>query len=91
MLGEFIALNNRVLDRFSPEERRNIGIHTCPGGDCDSTHSADVDYAELLPSMFQMNAGYFLIQLSSERDKKRVYKLIGQHSRSDANGVPQVI
>jgi hypothetical protein len=37
-----------------------------------------------------MNAGYFLIQLSSEKDKERVYKLIGQYSRSDANGVPQV-
>ena len=90
MLGQFIALNNRVLDRFSPQERKNIGIHTCPGGDCDSTHSADVDYAELLPSMFKMNAGYFLMQLSSERDKERIYRLIGQHSREDANGVPQV-
>jgi hypothetical protein len=46
-----------VLDRFTAEERENIGIHTCPGGDCDATHSADVDYAELLPSMFKMNAG----------------------------------
>jgi methionine synthase II (cobalamin-independent) len=90
MLGQFIELNNRVLDRFAPDERKNIGIHTCPGGDCDSTHSADVDYAELLPSMFKMNAGYFLMQLSSEKDKERVYKLIGQHSREDANGVPQV-
>ncbi len=90
MLEEFIALNNRVLDRFSAEERKNIGIHTCPGGDCDATHSADVDYAELLPSMFKMNAGYFLIQLASETDKERVYKLLGEHSREDANGVPQV-
>lgn len=90
MLGEFIDLNNRVLDRFSAEERKNIGIHTCPGGDCDSTHSADVDYAELLPSMFKMNAGYFLIQLASEPDKERVYKLIGENLREDANGVAQV-
>jgi methionine synthase II (cobalamin-independent) len=90
MLGHFIELNNRVIDRFSAEERKNIGIHTCPGGDCDSTHSADVDYAELLPSMFKMNAGYFLMQLASEKDKERVYKLIGEHSREDANGVPQV-
>ncbi|MDQ3062395.1 MAG: 5-methyltetrahydropteroyltriglutamate--homocysteine methyltransferase [Acidobacteriota bacterium] len=90
MLDQFIDLNNRVLDRFSAEERKNIGIHTCPGGDCDSTHSADVDYAELLPSMFKMNAGYFLIQLASEPDKERVYKLLGEHSREDANGVPQV-
>ena len=90
MLGHFIELNNRVLDRFSAEERRNIGVHTCPGGDCDSTHSADVDYAELLPSLFQMNAGYFLMQLASEPDKERVYKLIGEHSREDAKGVAQV-
>jgi methionine synthase II (cobalamin-independent) len=90
MLGQFIELNNRVLDRFSAEERKDIGIHTCPGGDCDSTHSADVDYADLLPSMFKMNAGYFLIQLASEKDKERVYRLIGEHSREDANGVAQV-
>jgi methionine synthase II (cobalamin-independent) len=90
MLASFIELNNRVIDRFSAEERKNIGIHTCPGGDCDSTHSADVDYADLLPSMFKMNVGYFLIQLASEKDKERVYKLIGEHSRKDANGVPQV-
>jgi len=90
MLSQFIALNNRVLDRFSAQERKDIGIHTCPGGDCDSTHSADVDYAELLPSMFKMNAGYFLMQLSSEKDKERVYKLCGQYSRGDADGVAQV-
>ena len=90
MLGHFVELNNRVIDRFTAEERKNIGVHTCPGGDCDSTHSADVDYAELLPSMFKMNAGYFLMQLASEPDKERVYKLIGQHSRPDANGVAQM-
>ena len=53
MLSGFIDLNNRVLERFTPEQRKNIGIHTCPGGDCDSTHSADVDYAELLPEHVQ--------------------------------------
>jgi len=90
MLDQFIDLNNQVIDRFTPEERVNIGIHTCPGGDMDSVHSAEVDYAELLPSMFKMNAGYFLMQLASEKDKERVYKLVGEHSREDANGVPQV-
>ena len=90
MLPGFIALNNRVLDRFTAGERKDVGIHTCPGGDCDLTHSADVDYKELLPSMFQMNAGYFLIQLASEKDKERVYKLIGENIRNDANGVKQV-
>ena len=90
MLQEFIDLNNRVIDRFSPEERANIGIHTCPGGDNDSVHSADVPYEKLLSKMFQLNAGYFLIQCASEQDKESVYKLCGQYSREDANGVPQV-
>ena len=90
MLPHFIELNNRVIDRFSPDERKNIGIHTCPGGDRDSVHSADVPYNNLLPSMFKINAGYFLMQLASERDKDPVYKSIAQHSRDDANGVPQM-
>ena len=90
MLQEFIDLNNRVLDRFSAEERRNIGIHTCPGGDCDSVHSKEVPYEKLLTKMFQLNAGYFLIQCASEEDKESVYKLCGDNSRDDANGVPQV-
>jgi len=90
MLDDFIELNNRVIDRFSAEERKNIGIHTCPGGDCDSVHSKEVPYEKLLTKMFNINAGYFLIQCSSEEDKEKVYKLCGENSREDANGVPQV-
>ena len=90
MLGDFIELNNRLMDRFSAEERRNIGIHTCPGGDTDSVHSKEVPYEKLLSRMFEINAGYFLIQCSSEDDKENVYRLCGQYSRDDANGVPQV-
>ena len=41
LLDQFVELNNSVLDRFSDEERRRIGVHTCPGGDQNSTHSAD--------------------------------------------------
>ncbi|MGI8478114.1 MAG: hypothetical protein ACR2OO_17350, partial [Thermomicrobiales bacterium] len=90
MLPHFIELINRVIDRFTPEERSRIGIHTCPGGDRDSVHSADVPYSDLLSTMFGLNARYFLMQLSSERDKDPVYKLIGQHSRDDADGIPQM-
>jgi methionine synthase II (cobalamin-independent) len=90
MLPHFIELNNRVLERFTAEERTNIGVHTCPGGDRDSVHSADVPYSDLLPELFKMNAGYFLIQFASERDKDPVLELIGTHSRDDANGVPQM-
>jgi methionine synthase II (cobalamin-independent) len=83
LLPHFIELNNRVLENFSDDERRKIGIHTCPGGDRDSPHSADVPYNNLLPEMFEINAGYFLIQLASERDKDPVYELIAQHSREN--------
>ena len=90
MLQDFIDLNNRVLDRFSAEERKNIGIHTCPGGDMDSVHSKEVPYEKLLDHMFKINAGYFLIQCASEEDKEKVYKLCGENSREDADGVAQV-
>ncbi len=90
MLQEFIDLNNRLFERFSAEERKNIGIHTCPGGDCDSVHSKEVPYELLLEHMFDMNAGYFLIQCASEEDREKVYELCGRYSREDANGVAQV-
>ena len=90
MLPHFIDLNNRVMARFTPEERVNIGIHTCPGGDRDSVHSADVPYNNLLPEMFKINAGYFLMQLASEREKDGVYESIGKYSREDADGVAQM-
>ncbi len=90
LLPHFIELNNRVMARFSAEERKNIGIHTCPGGDRDSVHSADVPYNNLLASMFDINAGYFLIQLASERDKDPVFASIGENLRSDADGVTQM-
>src|SRR2546426_7001062 len=41
LLGAFVGLNNRVLERFNSAERKRIGVHTCPGGDKDSTHSAE--------------------------------------------------
>lgn len=57
LLNSFIDLNNLALSRFSLEERKRIGVHTCPGNDFDSTHSADVDYSELLPSRASLGAG----------------------------------
>lgn len=83
LLQQFVQLNNRVLDRFSAEERQRIGIHTCPGADRDSTHSANVDYAELLPMLFEMNAGRFYMQFASEDDPQRVLEIVREHSRDD--------
>ena len=90
LLKTFVDLNNKVLAKFSAKERENIGIHTCPGGDCDSVHSSEVPYSVLLPSLFAMNAGYFLIQLASEKNKSSIYTQIGKHIRRDADGVKQV-
>ena len=78
LLKSFVELNNKVLDRFSAAERSRIGVHVCPGGDHDSTHSADVDYAGLLPALFAMNAGRFYLQLASEPERPRVLRLINE-------------
>ena len=84
LLRSFVKLNNRVLDAFGDEERGRIGVHTCPGGDQDSTHSADVDYALLLPDLFALRAGRFYIQLASEPDRRRVLELIRDHAPAGA-------
>jgi 5-methyltetrahydropteroyltriglutamate--homocysteine methyltransferase len=78
LLRSFVALNNQVLERFDADERQRIGVHVCPGGDHDSTHSADVDYAGLLPELFQMNVGRFYLQMASEPDRKRILRLVSQ-------------
>jgi 5-methyltetrahydropteroyltriglutamate--homocysteine methyltransferase len=78
LLRSFVGLNNQVLARFAPDERRKIGVHVCPGGDYDSTHSADVDYAGLLPDLFKMNVGRFYLQMASEPDRKRVLQLVSK-------------
>jgi len=51
-------------------------VHTCPGGDQDSTHSADVDYLGLLPALFRLNVGRFYVQLASEPARPRVLSSI---------------
>ncbi len=83
LLHSFIDLNNLALSRFSPEERRRIGVHTCPGGDRDSTHSADVDYSELLPSLFELKAGNFYVALAGEKDPVHVLKIIRDYVKPD--------
>lgn len=82
LLRSFIDLNNLLLERFSSEERKRIGVHTCHGADRDSSHSAGVDYAELLPSLFELKAGNFYIQLASEPDRKRVLKMVREYKKS---------
>jgi 5-methyltetrahydropteroyltriglutamate--homocysteine methyltransferase len=83
LLRDFVALNNQVLDRFSDEERTRIGVHTCPGGDQDSVHSLDIDYAELLPTLFSLHVGNVYLQLASESDRQRVLQIVAEHARPE--------
>jgi len=83
LLNSFIDLNNLALARFTSAERMKIGVHTCPGGDRDSTHSFDVDYAELLPSLFQLRVGNFYVSLAIEKDRERILKIIRKHLKPD--------
>jgi 5-methyltetrahydropteroyltriglutamate--homocysteine methyltransferase len=81
LLHSFVDLNNLALARFSSDDRQRIGVHTCPGGDRDSTHSADVDYADLLPSLFELKVGNFYIALAGEPDRLHVLNIIRDHMK----------
>ncbi len=81
LLRSFVELNNAVLDRFGAEERTRIGVHSCPGGDHDSTHSADVDYAGFLPLLFDLHAGSFYLELAGEADPEAVLQSIASNAR----------
>jgi 5-methyltetrahydropteroyltriglutamate--homocysteine methyltransferase len=81
LLNSFIDLNNLALSRFCAEDRQRIGVHTCPGSDRDSTHSGDIDYAELLPGLFQLKAENFYVALAGESDRVRVLKIIRDHMK----------
>ncbi len=83
LLSTFIDLNNLALSRFSASDRARIGVHTCAGGDLDSTHSADVDYAQLLPSLFQLNVGNLYVALAGEKDRPAVLRAIKEYLRPD--------
>jgi 5-methyltetrahydropteroyltriglutamate--homocysteine methyltransferase len=91
LLNSFVGLNNLALSRFSADERQRIGVHTCPGGDRDSTHSADVDYADLLPGLFELRVGNFYIALAGEQDRIRVLKIIREYLKPDQRAFVGVV
>jgi 5-methyltetrahydropteroyltriglutamate--homocysteine methyltransferase len=83
VLKQFIQLNNQVFDRFTKEEQKKIGIHVCPGADHDATHSADIDYTDFLPELFELHVGNFYLQLASEPDHKKVLETIQKYLKPD--------
>lgn len=79
LLQHFIDINNKVLSHFSESECQRIGVHTCPGADHDSTHSADIDYEELIPMLLTLNSGNFYMQMASESNPEKSLKIIADH------------
>ena len=79
LLQQFIDLNNSVFARFSEDERQQIGVHTCPGGDHDSTHSADIAYTELIPQFMTLDVGRFFMQMASEADPQVALAMVAEH------------
>ena len=79
LLKQFIDLNNQVLSHFSAEERQRIGVHTCPGGDHDSTHSADVPYAELIPLLMTLDVGNFYMQMANEPQPDDALRIVAEN------------
>ena len=79
LLQQFIDLNNSVFARFSADERQQIGVHTCPGGDHDSTHSADIAYTSLIPQFMTLDCGRFYMQMASEADAAPALANIAEH------------
>jgi hypothetical protein len=90
LLPHFIELINDVMARFSAEERKQHRHPHLSRRRPRLRALGDVPYNNLLGTMFDINAGYFLIQLASERDRDPVYETIGKNLRSDAEGVTQM-
>lgn len=83
-------LINRVMERFSARERMHLGVHTCAPPDHGTGRTVGPSYADLVPDVLRIDAGYFLLQLAGEPDRESVCAAIGTHLRSDANGVAQM-
>jgi 5-methyltetrahydropteroyltriglutamate--homocysteine methyltransferase len=79
----YVIRLNLALSCFSPEDCRPIGVTTCSGGDLGSTHSADVDYAVLPHSFFELKARSCYIALAGEQDGWQVIRVIPRHLKPD--------
>lgn len=83
LLRDFVALNNRVLDRFNADERTRIGVHACAGHDHGAAHSADVDPAAIIPELCRLEAGTLYVPLAGERDRAAILRSLKAHARPE--------
>ena len=89
LLASFVHLNNMALDRFSAAERALIGLHVSaagvrPAGSAAQGGAGDgIDYAELLPALFEIRAGSFYIAMAGQPDPERVLRMARDYARPD--------
>ncbi|KAN0023256.1 hypothetical protein ACTFIU_011423 [Dictyostelium citrinum] len=73
---------NMVLSRFSTEELKKIGVHTCRGGDQGSSHSAMVNLAEIIPKLLTLKCSRFYIELSAEPNQNDILESVANNIKS---------
>ncbi|KFI05634.1 5-methyltetrahydropteroyltriglutamate--homocysteine methyltransferase [Massilia sp. BSC265] len=91
LLASFVHLNNMALARFSTAERALIGVHVSaagirrPGSCAPGAAAAEgqVDYAELLPALFEIRAGSFYIAMAGQPDPERVLRIARDYARPE--------
>jgi len=83
LLASFVDLVNLGVDRFSADTRWNLGVHTCAGSDRDSNHSQEVDYADFLPALFDINVRNFYLAIAREKDRARALRLAEKSRKRD--------
>jgi 5-methyltetrahydropteroyltriglutamate--homocysteine methyltransferase len=81
LLASFLDLNNIALARFTCKERRQLGVHHCPGR-MPCTRRG-IDDADLLPSLLQLNVTNFYVSLAGEKDRERILKALRDHLKPD--------
>lgn len=90
LLASFVHLNNMALARFSAAERALIGLHVSAAGVRPPGERAGagaggghVDYAELLPALFEIRAGSFYIAMAGQPDPERVLRIARDYARPE--------
>jgi 5-methyltetrahydropteroyltriglutamate--homocysteine methyltransferase len=78
LLKQLVTLGNQVLLRLTTEERRRVGVHTCPGSEVTP---GEADYADLFSELFQLNVETFYIPLAREKEPRRVLALLREYAR----------
>lgn len=91
LLASFVDLNNMALARFSAAERALIGLHVSAAGvrppgvrlPGAGGNEGQVDYAELLPALFEIRAGSFYIAMAGQPDPRRVLRIARDYARPE--------